>query len=140
MIKKTITKKLIIKALKTEPLSRNYVFDLYTNYVLGVMDCKVCAVGAILRKSLGENLLRDISKTMESYLSVNIANEACRTIRLSHHDPKRLVNEGLYLAALSNFFESSESDDKNGNISRRKLINFVNKYFPNKITYTLNLV
>jgi len=135
-MKKSITKKQIIKALETElHLERGKFFAPVMVYRsdkgygssrrIFKKDCPVCAVGSVLRAMSYETWAKrnklDLTAlgeyvTVEDYIGL-------------HH--KKLIKEKNYLGALSCYFE-----DHDGN--RKKTIKFVRKYFPAVLTITVS--
>lgn len=49
-----IEKKIVIEALRKEPLNTNRFFDDYDK----PSKCEVCAVGAVVRRSIGKKLIK----------------------------------------------------------------------------------
>lgn len=151
-MKKTILRKNIIKALKTEPLGYgHWLSDAYS--ALGnrkkISDfdklpegCTVCAVGATLRKEL--------------HVGRDKFNRACSLNTHHYHDAifedakkeiKEQLGMGNFLGALSIFFEAQGDivrrrkgmyyEDQYPNVTpavRHKLVEFVKKNFPVSIT------
>jgi len=118
-MKKSITKTEVIKALQKEPLQRGSYFYGDKKSV-----CKVCAVGAVLRAMSFEKWARKVNT--EPGLLGNIAtNYAAKG-----YNPKDLLDYKNYLGALSCYFEAGNS--------KAECITFVKKYFPSKLTLTID--
>ena len=131
-----IEKKTVIKALKTEPLEYGFFFDFHNSDIsIDEKDCPVCAVGAVIRKSLG----RKINKYMSERCGGDDFNlstycEELTNYAYVHIDPKKLLKQKNYLGALSCYFESFSGDNE-GNVTpevEKKLIDFVRKNFPTR--------
>lgn len=137
-MKKTISKRDIIKALQTEPLFPGSWIE--TGRTTDP-NCQVCAVGAVLRSAakvpgylisdLGNGILwhsYDVAPDTESYT-------------VARRKAVRYCKQKAYLAGLSLFFESLwESyprelyyDEKIKSV-RKTLIRFVMTHFPNRIS------
>jgi hypothetical protein len=121
-------KKTVIKALLTEPLmSGNWISE-----GLNDGDCMVCAVGAILRKSgFYRNKIMEFGENMIESGACTPWDERCEN-SFSLTIDKHLKN-GRYLHALSLKFESMESSKKPTATTRKSLVKFVEKNFPNRI-------
>lgn len=144
--KVVVTRREIIKALRTEPLQAGTFctlgqgdhFHCSIDGEVGDSDCKVCAVGAIFR-----------SKFKPYHLDVEYFDDTVSTavdIAYVLFDDKEMVyrklNEKDYLSALSVYFEALvEKKMKNKALGsrafvkvtpamRENLVNFVKKNFP----------
>lgn len=152
-MKKTVTKKQIIHAIKTEPLISG--FWIRPKYIGTEKDCPVCAVGAVLRAA-GANALEidDYGSNLVAYHDGVAGKVRAEGLRLSVYQAKN----GDYMAALSTRFEAIADDnycdleppptvlDRDigtpdftnlkyaSNKVRRNLVKFVEKHFPNKVT------
>lgn len=121
---KIIKKNVVIEALKKEKLTTGMFFSSY--YMSKVpKDCKVCAVGAVLRHVSFETWARK-----NSY-SLNALGQAATQEEYTGDNIECLIRDKNYLGALSNYFE-------NGN-SKNKCIKFVKKYFPKQFKLEINL-
>lgn len=135
-MKKSITKKQIMRALKDEPLLKRKEWFQSTSDVEGVnfsvlrynkIDCAVCAVGCVLRAMSFEKWARQRKLSLNSL--------GIRAIAFSPLDRvvARSIKENLrrknYLSALSRYFE--------GGKTREQCIAFVNKNFPSKLTLVI---
>ena len=122
-----IEKKIVIKALENEPLSFGHFFNNPNNE----KNCEVCAVGAVIRKTLGKNINKfDVSHLKEYCIFVT------RNMFLGQN-VKCLLKEKNYLGALSCYFEAHDSDGYNlpavvDSVLRKKLVSFVKKNFPTR--------
>ncbi len=118
---KTITKKQVIKALKTEPLTKGSYFH---SQIIKGYKCDVCAVGAVLRHMSFEKW------ALENRLSTNaLGTIATKGLSIgSNH--KNLIKNGNYFGALSCYFEAGHS--------KSKCIQYVEKNFPLKLTLEIN--
>lgn len=120
---KTITRALVIKALKTETLRRG-------NWFAGEQkkDCSVCAVGAVLRHCSFETWARKKSFGLNS-LGWEAVKDADRVNGSQIEDTEILLEDKNYLAALSNYFELGNS--------KNKCIAFVEENFPKSFKLTI---
>ena len=124
-----IEKRTVIKALREEPLESGSFFDKNN-----VKNCKVCAVGAVVRKSLKGKINGLTRNTLVSYCET-ITNE-----EYINEDVEYLLAKRNYLGALSTFFEweagsDDDSDCSGPNITpelRETLVEFVRKNFPTR--------
>jgi len=122
-MKKSITKANVIKALKKEKLKCGWFFNSNVT-INNVVDCSVCAVGAVLRHMSFEKW------AIEQCLNTNGLGYAAVENKYISEDINQLLKEKNYLGALSNYFEDYHGD-------RAKTIAFVKKHFPNKLTITI---
>lgn len=142
-IKKVITKKTVIEALRKEPLMAGAWFDNETS----PMDCNVCAVGAVLRRVSAVRAimkLQDDEGMIGTYCDINefVAGKLFPNhTRLSSDarpvDIARYLKKKNYLAALSAKFESlvvNNSDGIPNDCQRQSLVDFVTINFPEKFT------
>lgn len=123
-----IERKTVIKALKTEPLARGYFFEVAAE---NIKDCKVCAVGGIVRQHLSDAILQakrcdELSQYCEYVTGYKY------DISVDESQQKELIKEGNYLGALSAFFERQSDSGKVTKKHRESLVNFVKKNFPVK--------
>ena len=125
-----IEKKTVIKALKTENLEYESFFSASED--VSHRQCSVCAVGAIIRKSLGRKMKKIIKNGYPTILSLYCI-ELTDGAYIGENVKKLLKNKN-YLGALSCYFESF-SDDFDGNVVpevEEKLVEFVRKNFPTR--------
>lgn len=131
-----ISKKLIIKALKIENLAQGEFFNVNFDFS-NKHTCPVCAVGAVLRKSLKPSQLPETENELHK-LGLRVTNYDAIVNSNNESEWKIGIQESLikknYLSALSKYFESTLCLTKSGDVSRRKLVNFVKKHFPSVIT------
>ena len=130
-----IEKKTVIKALQTENLSYGWFFNSKKSKN-AEKDCPVCAVGAIIRKSLGRKIGKYTNKAEFGFE----LNDYCA--ELTDHlytdiNPEILLKEKNYLGALSSYFESfgpvlGLGDIKVTPVVRKRLIEFAKKNFPTR--------
>lgn len=130
---RTIYREQILKALLTEPLQGGQWVE--KEYLHEIGDCRVCAVGAILRSCL---------KMTNSEIHENgarVTNNRC--VRNGLYDninyPKNELKKKNYLGALSIFFEDlvyRRNDGATPN-DRVKLCKFVLDNFPSRITVNI---
>jgi len=127
-MKVKIDKATIIKALETEPLCHgHWIRSIKGGGTRGdrtpINDpsCRVCAVGSILRQVMK-------GTTPSERLSLT-AWKLCPTAIGSQGMVKLLLEQQNYLDALSCYFESMEHKVSLKK-SRPKLVDFVNKHFP----------
>lgn len=122
----SISKRKVIVALMSEPLGRGCFFEDRSND-----NCKVCAVGAVLRAC---------GVPQNNPVSGDSATKYKNAGSMRFHIKDQLA-EGNYLGALSIYHESesfdyeSATNKKIGLKHRMKLANFVLKNFPSKITF-----
>lgn len=137
-ITQILTKKLIIEALRTEPLVSGAFFRITNETDQEVHTCEVCAVGAVMRKSgIVKKLLQP--KVLENYgfeandIATNTASVLCNQF-ISGDNWCRLIKEKNYLGALSNFFENEEMIHSGPVLkkTRRRCIEFVKLNFPDQ--------
>lgn len=132
-----IEKKKVIQALKTENLSGGHFFVPSKD----VSNCKVCAVGGVIRKHLG----RAIKKYRDGFLT-----DYCQAVTLHKYTSDEnvgfLLKNKNYLGALSAFFEFITSPQKGSDVfdgvayislpvdseMRKKLVEFVKENFPTR--------
>lgn len=137
-VKKVITKKLVIEALRSEKLmSGDWFHDDFDN----LKDCAVCAVGAVLRRCSALSVLIKRTERDDNY---NINDRIRGIIRASNvgydsswRDVLTHLKRKNYLAALSAKFEQLVSDSAETEpteTQRESLVDFVKVYFPNKFT------
>lgn len=129
-----LTKNQVIKALKTEPLRAGAFFNTEKrdSFSDTPAECRVCAVGAVLRNSLGKKILKESN---DSQLG-DLAEGYCQGQYIDYNS-QELLKEKNYLGALSNYFEYLMKREKSKHASAavvERLVNFVNKNFPNKFT------
>lgn len=128
-MKITITKANVIQALAEEPLSPGYFAHIYGTEPVDHNTCKVCAVGAVLRRanvktinSSGFRATGDNCYLSPSSLDAGIAEDMAR--------------DGSYMAALSCLFEGECERRWIGtgkdapNDVREICIDFVTRHFP----------
>ena len=134
-----IKKAQVIKALRTEPLEKGNWIDIspkdYEQFerspllVASAFDCKVCAVGAVLR-STGLTPMEILR--VGGNLSLSYGYNVFRDAR--HGDIDNLLIKGNYLGALSCYFESTiPLRGSYGLKHRERLVQFVEKNFPGYI-------
>lgn len=118
---KTISKKLIIKALLTEPLRPGH----WVSPAAGKSDkhCTVCAVGAVMRaaKFVNEKISVASVRNTNSYYSKD-------------HDLYLCLAAGKHLSALSIFFEQICPEHGATKKVRERLVAFVTAHFPDTLT------
>lgn len=141
-----VTRRTVIKALRTEKLRANNFF--HTDNTLS--KCAVCAVGAVLRSSLTQEQLRDA----DGYNATRGVYSGCDTEKEVQEKTRCEINEGNYLGALSVYFESlarrfaRKGRGERANLEqveavnwtsrrREKLVDFVKKNFPKTIEITV---
>lgn len=107
-MKLVITKEQVIEALETETLQAGTFFNVETDYdkttVKDYETCAVCAVGAVLRKCLGPEVVYDIER------EVGLGEEVTRG-KFMDFNTNELLLEGNYLGALSCEFEKLIEED-----------------------------
>lgn len=162
-MKYTITRRQIIKALKTEPLGGGQWINLenqedFNNAIVKAADvkCTVCAVGAVLRGALGRILtveqLHNSSYDLCSRQSCDYEHVPDYTggYNYSLKEAREYASEGLkkhkmYLASLSSFFEDMYYNIYNVSFAvgrdrgpkmraiRYQLVKFIKENFPKEI-------
>lgn len=121
---KIIKRSVVIKALKTENLVRGWFFKSSENKAeVYPKDCKVCAVGAILRHVSFETWARKNNVDLGD-LGVDATNG-----QYAEDNYKELLEYKNYLGALSNYFELGRT--------RKQCIDFVKRYFPKSFKLTI---
>lgn len=140
-----ITKKQVITALENEPL-RPGQFIRYDKKPIG--DCQVCAVGAVMRTVLNNNIEHrdEFSSLCENVTDFQYVGE----------DTDELLQNKNYMGALSNYFEEMMFDNDDGKNEwdddedddgapivesrhRKELIQFVNDNFPEQFEVEVNV-
>lgn len=126
---KSISKKDVIKALKTENLKRGRFFRNPEQ-----RDCAVCAVGAVLRHMSFETWTLSAANTRGISLW-GLGEQACRGRctsgqAMTSAQYKEMIAGGNYLGALSVYFEAGNT--------RKRCIEFVKRYFPETLTLEIN--
>jgi len=157
-----VSKSRIMKAIRTEPF---LLAGHWANYsgeeLVGDKNCSVCAVGSVLRDVLDENqnaemITKAANKTIDYTLSVG-PRGGLEALNLKdiHESAKCLANIGMYMNALSTYFESlwemtvhrnRRNDNYNSyNLSRhqvyrirQKLLKFVQAEFPSSIEINID--
>lgn len=127
-----IEKKTVIKALKTEPLQYGTFFD---TAVLSERNCSVCAVGAVIRKSLGRKINKSLDICSKFGIDLSWYCQELTQNKYVGYTPEGLLKNKNYLGALSCYFESFFSKDYDRNVTleiREKLIEFAKKNFPTR--------
>jgi hypothetical protein len=121
----TFTRAEVLRAVRYEPLQRGtWIQGKRADRKIKAR-CKVCAVGAVirrkLRKAIDYNEFTDICRAVTN-------NEGATA--LYERDPRiqRALDRKKYLLALSQFFESLDSDDEKD--IRKELVTFVKSNFP----------
>lgn len=110
----------IILALAQEPLQAGSWIHLARYPEVPRAECPVCAVGAVMRQSLGG-------------VDTSLANRLCRS-ECCWEDPKALIRKGNYFGALSCLFENMIAPGHRAtDEDRRTLIQFVVKHFPDVV-------
>lgn len=134
-----VTKEVIIKALKTEPLRKGQFFcTLGDSSPEAFAMCDVCAVGAVLRLTFTPEVLslfRDVGIGSQVTRS-NMTPEGAKSGETTARYVKRLLAKKNYLGALSVTFEALKINPAHGvgEKHRKSLISFVKKNFPKEIT------
>jgi len=124
-MQKSISKKKIIEALKTEPLAPGTWVRLEGDKTHNDPTCTVCAVGAVLRKAK----FRNFAITQNAHRQVG-------NCYFNGDDYKAALKERNYLGALSAYFETICPESGATPAIRRRLVTFVTKYFPEKVSLT----
>jgi hypothetical protein len=138
MIKKTVSRKTIIKAINEEPL-KSGEFVLLDNKGWDPVpskdkNCQVCAVGAVLRRaglsnnkihSFGDKLMWNGDVTPHTDDSFCEYDESATNAQI-----ESLIRAKMYLHALSVKFEYQADKTGHGKRTRKILTNFVKENFP----------
>lgn len=145
----------IIEALRTEPLATGDFISVsrYGHSIKSQDDIQcVCAVGAVIRRALGDKLL-GYDHESANKLGRLLSDDYCTSLDAETDaevmdEVQSLLKSKNYWGALSVFFEHYYQDEKTYQYTsivkddvgtkhyiiaprnRRKLYNFVNKYFP----------
>ncbi len=140
----TVTKAQIIDAVKNEPLLSSGFFFATHGPVSesDLQSCKVCAVGSVLRRTIGLSELHDQVNDWDGITNLGAAVTANRYA--SHDDLTQAVDSKNWMGALSIKFEQLceenydhvESED-NMHLVREELSNYVDTTFPNEVTFKL---
>lgn len=150
-----ITRAQIIKAIKTEPLeggqwinrtydADGYISQLYWDRPADVQECKVCAVGAVLRScvpGITPNRIIDFGSGL--YYSDGGIGASATDIRQARDEVRDelALNNPNYILMLSRMFESYwrhyQDDRRQLGYTRKALVKFVQNNFPKSITVTL---
>lgn len=133
-----VTRKQIIKALRTEPLGAQ------GNFIQGTdKTCRVCAVGAVLRATykdddkvwrIGEELVRGTYVSGNYHPYNGYTGSEKRKVVEAACAEQALTNP---LAALSSLYEYRLQKMMTTRITkalRESLVNFVKKHFPKEVT------
>lgn len=143
MTKKTVTKKQILKAIKSEPLrGGSWVRSFGRDYA----DCEVCAVGAVLRNTFRKKTVKRLVEDL--IIGAVICNQIFSIDDYWPGATRQLKREKNYMGLLSVKFEYLWANhvtghcDDNGDwvyvgvdTVRKKLSKFVQEHFPNKVTF-----
>ena len=125
-MKKTITRKLVIEALRKEPLRGGTFFYTTDQDDEDIYTCEVCAIGAVLRRAL---FVRDLARLKPSWhrvgrVAMDFRVAGKRYMRdLSRKFESLVTNREYYVA--------TEED-------REVMIAWVKKHFPEKFTLEIN--
>jgi len=139
-----ITRNQIIKALATEPLKAGNWIQCKAD-----LNCKVCAVGAIVRSRLTsaqekklnieeynfykESLLKDkFSDICEKLIASNYNFFLSLSDKISY-----LIENEDYMSALSSYFENNYYGRSITDVDRERIIGFVAQNFPAKLDVDL---
>lgn len=125
-----ITKREVLKAIRTEPLKPGFWMHADKRYF---KNCSVCAVGAVLRnrievKSVYPTMLVDVFN--RKVCNIMDSESSNYTVSLGVGELDNILNQGLYLTALSNKFEALAEKYKTMRTVRKHLEIFVKKNFP----------
>lgn len=137
-----VTRKEILKAIRTEPLKagtwihdRKVTLDNGSGISLqtSVADkkCKVCAVGAVLRQ---KGIPDDKIFWAADSLFCDTGSSECDSDASDEGNPLQNVKDGHYMAALSSKFEQLSKRLGSGKRTRETLIRFVKRHFPKQVT------
>ena len=128
---KTISRKDILQAIRTEPLlpgawihSR---FDDKKSMLVLDDECPVCAVGAVLRKA------GIVSYLIATTAAFNVDSAFDYLGGANVEEMKAALQEGAYLNALSMKFEKLAKTYGVGKRTRDRLVKFVKANFPKEI-------
>lgn len=148
-MRKLVTKDQVIEALKTEPLRAGSFFDMFHGSQLET--CDVCAIGAVMRKTLGVKTLRSLTFSTSLF---DLGSFLCKGYysKVVGVSISNLLNKKNYWGAPSSYFEKTagQISDKiyyrvayldpaanlhNEEIAvlRKKTISFVRRNFPDKL-------
>lgn len=130
-----VTRKQILQAIRTESLKagawihEKNVFNEDLGYNIEVADdnCKVCAVGAVLRQA-------GVDSDEIRYMGDSLLNLTLTALNADGDEEAELENKN-YLGALSVKFEKLAKTYGAGKRTREKLAVFVKKNFPKTITF-----
>lgn len=128
---KTIKRAVVLRALRTEPLTSRCYFQ--SNAKLEYpKNCKVCAVGAVLRHASFEKWAREHGYDIDVMAAESLGCD----VDGSDMDIDALLARHNWLGALSNYFELHV--DRHGlKKARKDSIAFVKEYFPKQFDLTI---
>lgn len=122
-----ITKKQIIKALKTEPLERGHWVQNRSLPYKGT--CNVCAVGAVLRHAGLANSAIHVLGFGLKFAGFDAAPRLPRANENAISVGRTALEAGQWLVGLSYVFESAHTDED----GRKRAIAFVEEHFPESV-------
>jgi len=131
--RKWITKKEVLQAIKTEPLTSGNWVKLDDKKRFNDKTCSVCAVGAVLRKAgLGNQAINDFGDAlaMQGVVAPDSYLESEGYVEAEIQD---YLDTEKYLHALSYKFEYQANKTGVGKRTRNILAKFVEVNFPDKI-------
>jgi len=139
-MRKTITRREVLKAIRTEPLKRGkwVQMDVYKSFVPSSdPKCEVCAVGAVLRHAgLNNEQISEFGDQMVSGPFPCVGD--CFDYREFEDAVKQALKEKRYLYALSLKFERHAKRLGKGRRIRNLLANFVKRNFPKSVKVSYN--
>lgn len=136
----SISKNVILKALKTERLTAGHWIyvpgerksDLWSDRLRSqpAKNCKVCAVGAVIRNAVSK---KSIVKDINALASRRTGFSYCDYSFKTEERAKEYIENGNYMDALNTLFEGSYDKLKNMREVRSIMVKFVKENFPEKI-------
>ncbi len=131
---KTVSKKAIIEALKTEPLRHGSWYRAPDTDNNASGECQVCAVGAVLRGAAKAepSAILNFGSRLFAYFGV----EGMSNASAGRKQALKYVKSGDYMAALSTYFESLSGRGTvlpKNHPTRKHMVKFVQKYFPDRV-------
>jgi hypothetical protein len=136
-MKKTVTRKEILQAIRYEPLAAGNWIRTDSK---DPATCEVCAVGGVLRRAAGLSPydIEDFGYQLLELSDCIFDRENSPTFNSAAAFAKALVKDGLYLNALSVYFESLHKRYGGGTETRKRLRTFVKNHFPKVVPVTLS--
>lgn len=122
-----ITRRGVLEALKKEPLAIGSIF-----HDEGKPGCKVCAVGAVLRRFSFERFIRSrVGAYRLNQVAMRLFSGDLVAMRYANIEIERYLDHKEYLPALSVYFEQGRT--------RAQCLRFVRKNFPVRFEFKASI-